>query len=204
VTKSDLTDIAVRGYSITSYGSATERHFQADFWSPVGKGLEADGFEFVGDIKDSLHLPPTMAPASGEISPTAVIGADDAIVAVSLYIAATVGQWAVGKICDILWERQFRNPLVKMLKRRREEGFADKPMIVSFGVWYDTDGVYIGATTTLTGGEDEDRLADLIPEAQRRGLEWIEAHGITKPAVVFPIRNGEVAGVPTLSDSVRD
>ncbi|HEY5052364.1 MAG TPA: hypothetical protein VII45_03030 [Solirubrobacterales bacterium] len=199
-----LSDVAVRAYSITSYGSASERDFHKEFWSPAGESLEAEGFEFVGDVGGSLHLPPTLLSSKRRLEPTAVFGADDAIVAISLFIAAAVGQWAIGKICDWLWERKFREPLTEMLERRRREGYADKPMTVSFGVWYDTDAVYIGAVASLGANEGDDHLADLIPEAQRRGLAWVEAHGITKPVVIFPIRNGELASVPTLSDSISD
>lgn len=195
-----LSEIAVRGYSITSRGSVAERMFQREFWSPTGESLEAEGFEYVGDIDGSLHLPPTLSTEYRQIQPTAVLGIDDAIVGISLFIATGVGQWAIGKICDELWERRFRDPLARMLKRRRTEGYADKSMGVLFGVWYDTDGVYIGAVATLTAdGENE---VELIPEAQRRGLEWIETHGATKPVVIFPIRNGELARVPTLMDSI--
>lgn len=199
-----LSDIAVRAYTITSYGLLRERKIQSEFWSPAGESLEADGFEYVGDVDDSLNLPPTLLSKSRNMEPTMAVGVDDAIVILSLFIATSVGQWAVGKVCDELWERKFRKPFARMLKRRRSEGFASKPMTVSFGVWYDTDGVYIGATATVTADDWDNRLADLIPEAQRRGQEWVETHGVTKPVVEFPIRDGELAADPTLLDSIPD
>ncbi|MFI5026163.1 MAG: hypothetical protein ACHQCI_05375 [Solirubrobacterales bacterium] len=202
--ESAWSDIAVRAYSITSFGSLSERRIQEEFWSPAGTSLEADGFEYVGDVDGSLHLPSTLLAKNRRLEPTAVFGVDDAIVAISLFMAAGVGQWAIGKVCDTLWDGKLRGPLAKMLKRRRKEGYAGEPMTVSFGVWYDTDGVYIGAVASLGVSDEDDRLVDLIPEAQQRGLEWIETHGVTKAAVIFPIRNGELASVPTLSDSIPD
>lgn len=194
--------IDVRAYSMATYGKLNERIVSREFWGPAGAQLEAEGFEYVADLDDGLSLPPALQIEPSSSRPTAVIGVDDALVAISLYLAVRVGDWAVGRVCDYLWDRRMRKPLDTMLERRRAEGYANETMVFAFGVWYDLDGVYIGTRATLGPDEDGATLADLTPEAQRRGLEWIEAHGITHPVILFPVQNGALADVPEHPDSI--
>lgn len=194
--------IDVRAYSMATSGTLNERIISREFWDPAGTQLEAEGFEYVADLDDGLSLPPALQIEPNSRKPTAAVGVDDALVAISLYLAVKVGDWAVGRICDYLWERRMRKPLETMLERRRNEGYANKQMVFAFGVWYDLDEVYIGTRATLGPDEDGATLADLTPQAQRRGVEWIETHGITHPVILFPVQNGALADVPEHPDSI--
>lgn len=197
-------EISVRAYSISSRGQISDRYIQRELWGEAGESLEAEGFEYVGDIESSLHLPAGLRNGETSSDATAALGIDDALVGISLYLGAKLADWAVDRVCDWLWEKEIRGPLAKMIQRRRADGRSDSPQTVFFGVWYDVDGVYIGAVATLDEQYDGSSLAELIPEAQRRGLEWVRTHGITHPVVIFPIRHGELATVPTLTDSIPE
>jgi hypothetical protein len=197
-------EIALRAYSISSRGQVTDREIQRELWGEAGENLEAEGFEYVGDVESSLHLPADLRDGTTSSKITAVLGVDDALVGISLYLGVKLADWTIEKVCDWLWEKEIRGPLTKMIDRRRAAGRSAVPQTVCFGVWYDIDGVYIGAVGKLDAHEDGSSLAELLPEAQRRGLDWVKAHGITHPVVIFPIRHGELATVPTLTDSIPE
>jgi hypothetical protein len=201
-----LGDLPVLAYSIRSSGPHKQNKIAVELFSvPAEMSLEAEGFEFVGDVHSSLHLPPGLLPEAG---PTGAEGATQvipialAIVGVHIFLTTPLGDWAVGKVCDEIWDNKLRGPLRKLFKRRREEGYGDRRLAISFGAWYDSDGVYIGAEGELNAEDADTGVADLFPAAQRAGLAWIKAHGVTKPVLMYHIENGKLGTEPTLSDSV--
>lgn len=200
-----LGDLPVRAYDIRLSGPYKQNKIASElFGLPAGTSLEADGFEFVGDVDSSLHLPPGLLPETGR---TGAEGATQAIPALALlgvhiFLQTPLGDWAVGKVCDEIWDHKLRGPLRKLFKRRRKEGYGERRLAISFGAWYDIDGVYIGAEGELNAEDADTGVADLFPAAQRAGLAWVKAHGVTKPVLMYHIENGKLATEPTLSDSV--
>lgn len=76
--ESALNEIPVRAYSISSSRMLTDRKTQSVFFSEAGRNLVELGFDYVGDIEGSLHLPPGLH-EERESETTAVVGVDDAL-----------------------------------------------------------------------------------------------------------------------------
>jgi len=124
--------------------------------------------------------------------PTAIFGVDDAIVGIALFLGTGMGQWAIGRICDGIWVKTVRPALRHLFQRRREE-VGERALTFSFGAWFDTDGVFVQVITTLQQGEDAKKVEELVPEAFRRALTWIEQHGVQQPVLVYRIRGGNLS-----------
>jgi hypothetical protein len=137
-----------------------------------------------------------------ETNPTAMFGVDDAIVGIALFYRTPIGQWAFGRFCDEVWDKKIRPALRKLFLRRKEEGAGDRALTFSFGAWFDTDRVYIQVIATLRQGEDATKIEDLVPEAFRHALSWIENHGVQSPVLVYRIVDGNLSSYPTLADIV--
>jgi hypothetical protein len=160
-------------------------------------GLIEDGFSEEPEIPVGL----IDAQKSG---PTAVFGVDDAIVVgIAIFLGTAMGQWAVGRICDEIWDKRVGPAFRKLLRRRKQgKGLAEKPLTFSFGAWFDTDTVFVQVIATLQKGESAEGIETLVPEAFRRAQAWLEQHGVQQPVLIYRVRNGELSSFPTLASSV--
>jgi len=160
-------------------------------------GLIQDGFSEEPEIPAGLIN-------TQESAPTGIFGVDDAIVVgIAVFLATSMGQWAVGRVCDDIWDKRVKPAFRKLLKRRKQEkGLAERPLTVSFGAWFDTDGVFVQVIATLKKGESAEGIETLIPEAFRRAHAWLEQHGVQQPVLIYRVRNGELSSFPTLASSV--
>jgi hypothetical protein len=199
-----LDDVPIRAFQLSCGGRYSEiGRVALPFAEDVEAALKSAGFTDLDDTR-GLRLPPGLLGSAAPAVPSATLDqVRDLVIQISLFIGSGLGTWAVEKVADEIYEGKVRPTLKKMFtRRRRSKELNSSPMTVLFGSWYDTDGVYIGVIADLAPREDPKSIMDLLPEAQRRGLGWISQHGITKPAVIYRIRHGELSNVPTLSDVI--
>ncbi|HVA54106.1 MAG TPA: hypothetical protein VNF05_11420 [Acidimicrobiales bacterium] len=137
-----------------------------------------------------------------ETRPTAMLGVNEAIIGISLFYRTPIGQWAFGRFCDEVWDEKIRPAMRKLFLRRKEEGTGEGALTLSFGAWFNTDRVFIQVIATLNKGEDAKGIDDLVPEAFRSALTWIEQHGVQAPVLVYRIIDGNLSSYPTLAEIV--
>jgi hypothetical protein len=141
--------------------------------------------------------------AIGAKGPIALFGFDDAIVGIMIFLHTPMGQWAVDRICDALWDKGLRPAVRRLFKRReKESGFGARPLTLCVGAWFDVDTVFVQVIVSLKQGEDAKKAQKLIPQAFQLAYDWIESHGITHPVLVYRIRDGKLSTHPTLAETV--
>lgn len=173
------------------------------FVEKVGSELTAAGF---GDSLEAFHIPPGVLPPRKAFRPRAALAPVELLIGVTLFVGASIGSWVVKKICDEVFEKKIRPGFEKL-----KEQFAHKkgkitppPMKLTIGIWYDVDQLYVQVIAEVTDPKDFDRAADLILDAQRAALTWVDAHGVTTRVLTYRIRHGELSGRPALSDKVSE
>ena len=129
------------------------------------------------------------------------------LIALVLFLGASIGSWAVGKVCDELYANKVR-PALKALKDRlsnlwsNEDGTLFQQHTFQFGVWYDVDRVFVLVIAEYNTPKELDVIDDLIPRAHRAAFAWIEKNGVSHPVMVYRIRQGALSDQPSLLDSV--
>jgi hypothetical protein len=163
---------------------------------PVARELAAElDAHSLADTPDGLRIPWGRT----ESGPTMDLGG---VTEFGLHLAATgTGGWMVKKAWDELYDNVVRPKLRALLLRRRSEGWDHQPLTVNLGLWYQRDGFYIGVSGELAEDRAEHSL-DLFADAQAKGLAWVEEHGVTKPVLIYVIRDGKLPSVPTILDAV--
>jgi hypothetical protein len=197
----DLSNISVRAYTTVEDGPIAERKASREFWAELECSIDNGGYSFVDEVSSGLNVPDNLVEKLSGPRFTNALGVDDLVVAFQLFLATPVGQWAVDKVCDGIYDGMLLPALRKLFGKRKDAGFATTAFTFVSGVWYDTTGVYIGAAAEVSG-LDEERLGELLKKAQRQGLDWLSDHGIAKPVLLYEIREGELSIEPRLLDSV--
>jgi hypothetical protein len=180
------------------------------FLSDIAQPFSNDVFEQlasldVGESLDEFDVPPDLFPPSR--GPTNMAGLNLLMVGVVHFVGTSVGSWAVGKVCDEIFDAKIRPALVrlrmKLTKKERWQPTKERPLNFRFGVWYDVDKVYIDVRAEATSLTELEQLEGLVPQAHKSALPWIEHNGISKRVLTFHIRHGELGAYPTLSDSAE-
>lgn len=130
------------------------------------------------------------------------IGVAALTVGLSLFLGSSVGSWAVGHVCDSVWDKRVGPALEQLLDRRRDDPAAFwNAWTFRFGVWFDRDKVFVQVVGEIAGGDDGRALLELVPEAFRRAHEWLTDHGIPDDecALIYYVRDAKLDAVPALS-----
>jgi hypothetical protein len=120
-----------------------------------------------------------------------------------IFVGASIGSWAVGKVCDDLWDKTrnaFRD-LRKKFKGNSDNSGGATRIQFSLEVHYANDSLSVIVEGIADTPTELDEIEQLIPEAQMRALSWITQHGITAEVMRYTIRNGELGEFPKLSDA---
>jgi hypothetical protein len=160
-------------------------------------------FALIKEGHEEVDEYPIEIAAVGKV-PTAFFGVDDAVVGILLFSHTPMGQWAINRICDNVWDKTVRPAFRKLIKRRDKNGGLDGgALTLTFGAWFETDNVFVQVIASLKTGEDPKKIESLVPEAFHRARNWIEGHGVQQPVLVYRIQNGNLSLNPTLADIVR-
>ena len=189
-------------FGFSSWGRNNHvQEYVLPFVRDVADGLHEAGLADLGKSGLRLSVPNELLGGGTRTSPTAVIDPWTVFVGVSLFLGATVGDWALGKMLDEIYEAKIRPALKKLLTRTRAQ--KDGPgLVFTIGTWFDVDEVYVEVVVE-TGPEDEDidGYDDLVKQAWLQARDWVQSHGVTHRYMQYRIRQGKVSSVPKLSET---
>ena len=176
------------------YGRVTvNEELSLPFLVEAIRGLTEDGFE------EKSQLPIDVI-SHQKTLPSGVFGVDDAaLIGIAIFMGTSVGSWSIGRVCDQVWDGKSKPAVRNLFGRRKEKCLDSQKVILTFGVWFDVDQVFIQVIATLEPGHDSKVIEDLVPEAFRRAEAWIKVHGVQAPVLVYRITSGRVSSVPTLA-----
>lgn len=137
--------------------------------------LTEEGFAWLGDAAGEFEVPQGLFETEEhETGPVAMIGGIPEAIAVAIFLGTSVGSWAVGRICDAIWDGRIRPALRQLSERRQEDtDLARRSIVVRIGAWFDTDGVFVEVIAELRPGETLETVEELVPEAFRRAFTWV-------------------------------
>jgi hypothetical protein len=185
-------------YSFSGSQSSLLRAFIDD----VGPRLSAAGFR---DSLDAFHIPSGVLPRRRKARYRAAGGPVELLIGVSLFIGASIGSWAVKKVCDEVFEKKIRPGYLKLKARFSKKGTIaiPRPLKFQLGIWYDVDQVYVQVIVEVSTPEEFDCAEQLILAAQKAALNWVEVHGVTQRVITYRVKHGEMSQYPALSDTVE-
>ena len=103
-----------------------------------------------GDSLIGLHVPPGLLPRGGQ-PVTAIVGPAELLLGISIFLATSIGSWAVGKVCDEILDKKIGPSFRELKKRYVQTGPNPPPPIkFEFSVWYDVDEVYVRVIAELS------------------------------------------------------
>ena len=167
--------------------------------------LGAEGFD---ENLEAFDIPAGVMP-SREFKATNVFGVDDVIfIGVSIYLAEKVGSWALGRVCNSIYDGKIK-PALKGLagKLRKTKVWVptpDRPVIIKLGTWYDSDKLFVLVIADIRSDDELDNVGQLVTEAQKSALEWVEHHGIPSPVLIYRIQGGLLTTTPVWSESAPE
>ncbi len=174
------------------------------FMNEVYEGLEEEGFKSE-DLRD-FNIPGNLLPAPEfHTGPRGDFGASALVIGVSVFLGTTIGAWAVEKVCDEVYDVKirpaFRNLLTNWGKSKNKQHPATT---IRFSIWYDVDQIMVNVVAEGSSKEELKQASELIPEAHKAALSWLENHGIQKKVLTYRIRQGQLSKFPELSDTVPE
>jgi len=183
--------VEVRGASFVDY--PVERQLEADL---SARGLNSN--------LEAFHLPPRAPPYPAMAMPFI-----DVAMGMALLIAGAMGQAILSHVCDTIVSKVLRphlDRLLEALKREQKEKpwLSSVPITCTFGVWYETERVYIRVQVSAKTPQEARKIPDLILQAHENGLKWIREHGVTHPVMSYWVQDGQINSVPTLSEFIPD
>jgi hypothetical protein len=169
-----------------------------------GELTGAAGFQLLRQSFDDFHIPDEIfGLRKRDKGPTAVIDGITLVVGLSVFLGTSIGGWAVSRVCDDVFDAKVRPALARLFQKQQQDKILRRrELIVRFGAWYDTDGIFVEVIAAIGPEDDRDRVEELLPEAHRRALVWIEQHGITKPVLTYRVRHGDLSKFPHLGDAI--
>lgn len=123
------------------------------------------------------------------------------IVGTTIFLATTIGSWAVNKLTDELYDARIRPALLKMAERYRQQYEAkgyDYDLDFDFRVYYETDELEVVVKAKAASAKEIETIVELIPEAEKAALAWVKEHGITSNRLTYRIKNGQLSNFPKL------
>lgn len=153
----------------------------------------------------SFSVPEGLFPKSklADTLPRADLGISALVVGVTLFLGTSVGSWAVQKLCDEYYNAKVRPALVGLVRRWRKDKHSrgKPPPVAVFDHWFDVDQVLVRVALWLDGQVDKSDPTKHITEALRSAQDYIKNNGVTRPVMVYRVRNGELSA-PSLYDQV--
>jgi hypothetical protein len=112
---------------------------------------------------------------------------------------------AIEKVCDEVYEVRIRPALKNLITNWGKSKNKQNPnTTIRLSIWYDVDQIMVNVVAEGSSKEDLERASDLIPEAHRSALSWLESHGVQKKVLTYHIRQGQLSKFPELSDTMPE
>ncbi len=174
------------------------------FSQDVSAQLRESGFE---DSLDGFQVPADLFPPRR--GPTNVFGVETLLLGVTIYLGGKIGGWAVGGICDEIFNAKIKPALGRLTKvfqgtEQRWSPESGRPLRVQFGVWYNPDQLYVDVVAEVESLDEFENLARLIPQAHEAALSWIQVHGAQERVLTLRMRGGKPIGDPSWSSTAVD
>jgi hypothetical protein len=185
--------------------------FGQPFFDEIWEALHQAGFvDFDPSyMQDNFDVPAEISAIEIRTGqPTMVFGPGEFCLAISLFLGTSLGQWAVAKAYDEVYNAKLRpalqNLFAKLRKRRNAKRGTRSPEITTlvFNFWFDTSQVLVRVLAKVKPEEDHNAVEALVPEALRKALAWTEQHGITHRVLTYRIANSEITEHPILSEPI--
>lgn len=188
----------VQGFMF-SFGGSTNmvEELYAPLEEEIAASLTAAGLEEA--LKNPRRIPtdppPRKAPVKADMFSTPFF------IGIAVFMATTLGSWAVTKLTDEVYDAKIRPALLKLAGRYRNDyeakGYAYS-VEFEFRVYYDTDELEVTIKARADSAKEIEALAALIPEAEKRALAWVKENGIKGDKMTYYIKNGELSNYPKL------
>ena len=143
---------------------------------------------------DHPRHPPTFAP--GRISARMELGVSAAVIGLVIFVGTSVGSWVVRKLCDGLWDSHIRPALSRFRENTPTVQAKPHPFWFEFSVYYVRDDFLVTVRALIANPQDMAVAEQLIPDAQRSALAWVESRGIDCRELVYTIRDGMLSSIP--------
>lgn len=177
--------------------------FQHDLAFPFLKDVvEALGEAGIPELDDSHNFtePPWWQGRTSQ-PPTAFLDPVSLGISLLLFSRTPVGEWAIDRVCDTLWEKAAK-PALRQLIGKRNPGSSGGADTVRFrvGTWFEEDKLFIEVVADLKPRDDGRTLEQLVPEAFRLAAKRIEAQSIRPAVLTFRIQDGTLVRDPIESE----
>jgi hypothetical protein len=160
----------------------------------------------VDESLDGVNVPSDLFPLAK--GPTNVFGVDDAVfLGVAVFVATKLGDYALGKVLDEVFEDGVVPALKSMVRRLKGKKGTWSPSThgefeFRFGAWYDTDKVYVNVVAAIDSLDDMKNLESLVPTAHKSAVGWIKRDGIKDRVLTVRIVDGKIDNIPIWSNAV--
>ncbi len=162
----------------------------------VANDLRACG---LAEALDDPQFPPDESPRT--IQPRADAFVVPALVALSIFVGSSIGSWVVGKLCNEMWDVHIGPALKRWRRAKESDGKArfDTPFEFRVGCYFATDDLKVTVTTIVGSEHDLEEMERLLPEAERRALQWVQDKGISSRELVYTIKDGQLSSFPRVN-----
>jgi hypothetical protein len=127
VKERELNDV-LQGVLVTGCGSNFQmQKLMMPFVEKIENEFRASGF---ADALDNPRLPPGKVPHRKPITAEAVV--TPIIIGLALFLGSSVGSWAVGRVCDELWDKKIVLGIRKLRERYKRNFERKKDAPLSF------------------------------------------------------------------------